>query len=325
MTGIFRNNTPANNFLLLVYAVLLKLPMFIHPCIPVFKQEDGFLFGLLLNYLNPLGRFIPWIFSLISFCLLVSQAFLLNNVVNNQKLYNKPNFLTAMSFLLITSIFQEWQHLSPSLLINTMMIVVFTQLCKLHNHQQPKSILFNIGLLVGLSAFLYYPSLFLLLLVFVGLGITRPFRIREWLTVVIGILTPFYFAAAIFYLTGKWQILFARVKISAPFIRESKFDYAAMIIIGISVLAGTFFMQSNLRRQLVQTRKSWGLVYLYLLVSFAIPFINSSPSFGYWMLSAVPVSVIMAAALLYPERKWFPIFIHWSLVALVIYIGYFLT
>lgn len=325
MTGIFKANHPSNNFILIVYAFLLKLPMFLYPETPEIQEFDGFLFRKLLNALSATGHSYPLIYPVITFIFLVSQALILNRVVNNQKLMQKQSFMPAMSYVLLTSLFSEWYNFSACLLINSIMIWVFSQLCKLHNHPQPKSILFNIGIATGINAFLYFPSLTFIILVFAGLSYTRPFRIHEWLVMILGVLTPFYFAAAWFYYTDRWsEAALPFVKVTLPLLRETQWVYVGILLVAIAVLVGVFFIQANLRRQLVQVRKSWALVFLYLLVAVFVPFVNASSRFDYWILAAVPISIILSAAFLYPERKWFPATIHWGIVAIIITIEYFI-
>lgn len=296
-----------------------------HPVVPVARGYDGYLYRLVLYLLSGPGTLFPLLYPAITYLLLVSQALMLNAMVNSQKLLQKPTYLTGMSYILITSVFSEWYNLSPPLIINSILIGVLAQLCKLHNHPQPKSILFNLGIAIGVSGFLYYPALSFLSLIIVGLSITRPFRIREWLIMLLGVCAPYYFAAAWFLWKGKWEkVPLPFVRVTIPHLKESWLEYSSLALITIAVLAGLIFIQSNLRRQLVQTRKSWALVILYLLIAVLVPFINETMHFDYWILSAVPVSIIMAAAFLYPERKWFSISIHWGLVILSVLMGYFL-
>ena len=88
-------------------------------------------------------------------------------------------------------------------------------------------------------------------------------------------------------------------------------------------MTGIFYIQQNFRRQLIQARKAWNLTFLYLLVAVFVPFVNATHSFEYWILCAVPLSAFIAAAFLYPAKKWFPAVLHWLMVAFVIVISYF--
>ncbi|MEJ7627701.1 MAG: DUF6427 family protein [Ferruginibacter sp.] len=323
MTGIFKANNPSNNFLLFIYGLLLKLPVFLNPSVPVVQQPDGLFYTIFLKWLQPIGSSFPMIYPLLTFVLLYTQALMLNKVVSGNRLLNKPGYLTAMSYLLITSLFSEWFNLSAPLMINTLMIWILSELCKLNNHPNPKTILFNIGIVTGIAAFFYFPSIAFLLLIIVGLIITRPFQIPEWLMVLLGILTPYYLIFSWFYLTDRTSdFKMPHLGITVPALHGSTYAYIAIAIVIVALIIGVIFIQMIMRRQLVQTRKNWGLVFLYLLVSLFVPFLNKTNNFDYWILSAIPVSVIVSASFLYPERKWFSILIHWSLVALVLIMAY---
>lgn len=158
-----------------------------------------------------------------------------------------------------------------------------------------------------------------------GIFLTRPFALPEWLIVLLGGLTPYYFFAAWIYLSGGWDnFKIPGIKVVKPFFFQNIISYIAVGLILITVMVGAAFVQSNLRRQLVQTRKSWTLIFVYLVVAFFIPFINTNDRVDYWVLVAVPAAIIGAAAFLYPTRKWFGIAIHWGMVAVIIIQSYFL-
>ena len=122
MTGTFKANNPYNTFLLLVYGILLKLPVFLHPAIPQPQQTDGFLYKALLKWLQPFGTTFPIIYGIIAFILLYSQAVSFNKLANELRLMQKNNYLTGMSYMLVTSLFAEWNVLSAPLIINSPLI-----------------------------------------------------------------------------------------------------------------------------------------------------------------------------------------------------------
>lgn len=298
--------------------------MFIQPVIPVLQETDGFFFKTLLNQLESVGKNLPVIYPFITFVLLFTQAITFNGMVNNLRLMQKTNYLTGMGYLLITSLFAEWNVLSAPLIINTLLIWVWSQMSRLHNDHHPKTSLFNIGIAIGLTSFFYFPTLFFAALIVVGLMVTRAFKLSEWMLALMGILAPYYFLLAYVFITDKWQgYQLPRVVVTFPHFYKSEWALAAIIIVLFTCVTGLFYIQQNFRRQLVQARKSWNLIFLYLLIAIFIPFINASHSFVYWILSAVPVAVIAAAGFLYPAKHWFPLILHWLIVAFVIAFSYF--
>jgi hypothetical protein len=324
VTGVFRSNNSYNNFLLLLYGIFLKLPIFLHPKVPQPQQTDGFLYKVLLNWLAPIGKGLPVIYPLIAFFLLYTQAVYFNKVVNDQRIMQRPHYLTGMSYLLISSLFMEWNVLSSPLIINSLLIWVWAKMSGLYNNQNPKSALFNIGIAIGFATFFYFPSLAFAALIIFGLALTRPFKLAEWVIALFGIITPYYFLLAIMFLTDKWKgYHFPGFAVTYPVFNQTNWAYAAIFIVLFTSIIGIFFIQQNFRRQLIQARKSWNLTFLYLMVALFVPFVNATHTFDYWILCAVPVSAFSAAAFLYPSKNWFPLLLHWLMVGFVVAINYF--
>lgn len=323
MTGIFRANNPLNTFLLFVYGLLLKMGWFIHPQIPEVRKVDGFLFNDLLAFIKPGLDSYPLSYSIITYLLLFSQAISFNQFIISRRLMQKPNYLPAMSYLLITSFFVEWNMLSAPLVINTFLIWVWAKMSSLYNNPHVKSTLFNISLAIGICSFLYFPSLAFTLLVVFALLITRPFRIAEWLIAFMGILTIWYFLFTWLFLTNRlYGFHLPGFHISYPLFNQNNIEYAGMILILLTLLIGGWFVQSHSGKQVVQVRKSWSLMWLYLVVALLILFINSSSNFEYWMLATVPAAAFVACTFYYVRLKWIAVVLHWMMVAFVIYMQF---
>jgi hypothetical protein len=324
--GTFKANNPVNNFLLLLYGIIIKLPLLLHPIVPMPQKIDGFLFKQLLIGLKVVGGSFPIIYSLITFVLMYAQAILLNNLANTQKLFTKPNYLTGMSYLLMTSLFTDWQILSSPLIISTIGIWVMAKMIGLYNAQHVKTTLFNIGLVIGIGTFFYFPSAAFIVLLLFGLATIRPFKITEWLIAFLGAITPYYFLIAFVFVTDKWQgYKFPGVAFTAPVFAKSNLVYVGIAVILVTVLFGFVFVQQNFRRQLIQSRKSWGLIFLYIPIAGSIPFINATNTFSYWVLCAVPFSVLMAAYFFYMQNKWVTLITHWAMVGFIFAISYIFT
>lgn len=310
--------------MLLVYGLLLKLGWFISPQIPVIQKTDGFLYNQILAFVKPEFDKFPVIYSVIMFVLIYTQAVSFNGLVNNRRLFQKPNYMPAMSYLLISSFFIEWNVLSAPMLINTLLIWVWAKMSTLYNSQHAKSTLFNMGLAIGVSTFFYFPSLAFAILIISGLLITRPPRIAEWLIPLLGILVPWYFLFAWLFLTDKlYGFQVPGIQIDYPLFQKNNIEFVGIGLIVAATIIGAIFVQANLRRQVVQVRKGWGLLALYLLVALFIPFINTNYNFQYWFLATVPLSAFIAYTFFYIKKKWIASMLQWLMVAFVVYITYF--
>lgn len=323
MLGIFKANNPFNTFLLFVYGLLLKLAWFIHPPIPAIKETDGFLFKEILHKLQHTGSQVPLIYPIITYLLLFLQAIAFNKLINDQKMMQRPNYLPAMSYLLITSMFSEWNILSAPLLINTLLIWVWAKMSSLYSNNSPKSTLFNIGIAVGVSTFFYFPSLAFILLIIFGLIVSRPFILAEWVISILGILTPYYFLFSYLFLTDNIKgYRLPKFVIGYPKFNQNYWELTGIFLMILAFLIGIFFVQSNFRKQLVQVRKRWSLLLLYLVVAVFVPFINATHTFEYWILAAIPFAAYVGCSFLYPAKRWLPVLIHWLMVAVAIVTSY---
>lgn len=298
--------------------------MFLHPVKPVLQQTDGFLFKQLLLQINGVGNALPFIYPFFSFLLLYSQAIIFNQMVNKQRLMQKANYLPAMAYLLITSMFNEWNILSAPLILNSLLIWVWAKMSGLSNIRNVTAHLFNIGIITGIATFFYFPSIAFTALIIVGLVLTRPFKLTEWLVSLLGIITPYYFLLSYLFLTDSWiNYKFPEFVVSLPVFFDSRLALASILVILVATIIGLFYIRQNFRRQLVQTRKSWNLVFLYFFVTLCVPFTNTLPTFQYWILCAVPIAAFISCTFLYPAKKWFPLLLHWLMVGFTV-LSYFI-
>ena len=324
MTGIFRTNNPLNTFLLLVYGILLKFVWILHPQIPVTQNSDGFLYQYILKGIKPYLDGYPTGYFIITFLLLFTQAIGLNQIIISRRLIQKPNYLPAMSFLLITSFFSEWNILSAPLIINSILIWVWSRMSNLNNNQHLKSTLYNVGIAIGICSFLYLPSLAFALLVIFALVITRPLKAAEWFITFMGIFTPWYFLAAWLFLTDNlYSFHLSGFGISYPVYQSLTQELVGLLIIILLTVSGFFVVQSTNSKQVVQVRKNWGLILIYLIVTLLIPFINRAFMMEYCVFTLIPASAFIGSAFYFPRIKWIPSLLQWLIVALVIYTEYF--
>jgi hypothetical protein len=323
VVGIFKANNPFNTFLLFLYGLVLKLPWILHPHVPVVQKTDGFLFKELLLRAEHTGSQFPLIYPAITYFLLFTQAITFNKLVNDQKMMQRPNYLPGMSYLLITSMFSEWNILTAPLVINSLLIWVWARMSTLYSNTKPKSTLFNIGLMIGVSTFFYFPSLAFVLLIVFALIVSRPFILAEWVISILGILTPYYFLFSYLFISDKLNgYKLPQLEISYPRFHQNYWEIAGISLTILAFLIGGYFVQANFRKQLVQVRKRWSLVLLYLVVAVFVPFINATQTFEYWILTAIPLSAYVGCAFLYPVKRWLPAVLHLFMLVVVVVISY---
>lgn len=325
MTGIFKQKNPANIFLLLLLGVLIKLPIFMHPYTPAPRPGDGILFQLILDGLRPYGESTPMIYPLLAFLLLYLEAILLSNFINTQRMMSKPNYLPGMAYMIITSLFPEWNHFSAPLLVNLILVIVLTQLFRIYNQPKALGSVFNIGLALGIASFLFLPSLTFIIWILLALAVMRPFRLNEWIVCLVGVTTPFYFYAIYLFITNNWSWneLWPYLSLKLPTVKQSAWLAGSVFLLTVPFLAGGYYVQESLRRMLIQVRKGWSLLLLYLFGALFIPFVNSTDNFENWIMAAIPLAAFHACTYLYSSFRIFPLLLFWLSVAFIIAYQYY--
>ena len=296
-----------------------------HPHMPIVQPKDGILFHGILSFLGPTWHKNPVLYSILAFILLFTQAITLTRHINNYRMMNRSNYLPGVAYMLITSFFAEWNYFSSPLLINTLLIFVLGWLFKIYNHPRGKGIVFNVGLTIGVSSFIFFPSVTFVIWVLFALMVMRPFSINEWLLCLLGVTSPYYFYAVYLFLTNQWHIskILPYLSVSLPSLQQSIWLAVSSLLLMVPFLTGGYFIQDNLRRMLIQVRKGWSILLVYLLVAIFVPFVNTSNTFENWVMAAVPFSAFHACTYFYPPRKIFPLILFWTSVAFVIVYQYY--
>ena len=319
MIALFKQKAPANIVLLFLFGLLIKLPLFLYPKVIVVPETDGRLYTALIQALGP-SHGSAILASIIALFLLYMQALMVNYLINEYRLTVRQTFLPAMAYMLITSLLPEWTYMSAVLVSNTFIILMFIILFGLYNVSTGNGKIYNIGLLAGLASYIFFPSLFFSISIVLGLMILRPFRPNEVFLLFFGALTPYYFYAVYLFLTDQLTVrhFVQALYLHLPSLQHSLWILVATILLCIPFLLGGYYVQLQLRKMLIQARKNWSILLVYLLLAFLIPFLNSAPSFYTWLLAAAPFACFHACAYLYTPRKWLPSVLFTAALAFIL-------
>jgi hypothetical protein len=223
-----------------VLAVLLWIPAFLHPLPPPPQVEMP-----LYAFADAFFREHVYFALSIGLLLLITEAFVLNLILQAHQVVVKKNWLPALLVVVFGSCAPQllWpgaEHFAGLLLIFVIHVLLGT-------YRQDKSFgaIFNSGLLIGLAAQLYLPSLVFFLFGLIAIIILRPFIWREWIMLIFGVLIPFIYGGVYFYWHDAYSAITKQV-ITDPIANRSFFlkldssDYflAAMTLLVLLVSAG---------------------------------------------------------------------------------------
>ena len=92
----------------------------------------------------------------------------------------------------------------------------------------------------------------------------------------------------------------------------------------IPFIIGGFFVQANLNKMLIQIRKAWSLLLLFLIFSIFIILVNGGINYVNWSFGLMPLAAFHGATYYYPSKRIFPLVLHWVTFLYAIYLTYWM-
>ena len=324
MVSLFKEKSASAVFSLTVVSIVTRLFFLQEPPVIYSSSNDGLIY-LLLNKLT----FLPAIaIALLYHAIVLLQALRLNYALNDLRMYPRQGYTTALAYVLLTAFVPTWNNISAALVMNSMIIWLLFRIMRLYNNSSPRSLVFNIGMITGCTVLLYYAALPVVLLSFIALGVFRPFRFNEWLILLLGILTPFYFLGGYLFWNDRLEITLQQLSIfDIQVIRPANLamNITTFSLAGLGIISGIYLWQANSGRMVIQVRKNW--IILFFMVVLFIPciyFIRDA-----WpnaLLLGVPAAAAFVAnAWQYPRKVFVPALLFWAFLALIIVNNWIVT
>jgi hypothetical protein len=226
--------------------------------------------------------------------------------------------------MLFTSLLEGWNVFSPALLVNLVMLWVFSSITLLYTRTSARDVVFNIGFALGVCGLFYFPSVVFCLLLLLSLLIMRPFRLAEWIIAVLGLICPLYLLGTYLYLTDQWSLFtkIPRIGINFPVIADYKV-WGAMVTSIFFFILGWLLLQSTIKKMLIQGRKIWSVLIVYVFVAMVVPFFNVHFSPLYWLMAILPLSLFVANVYWSIRNNTVANIIHFVTLGYVIVMQYF--
>ena len=318
MVFIFKNNSIGSIIFLVLLGFAVHAHLFLHPIANIAPEDNGlishFFRYFLKSQLYPLAS--PFIY--LSFILI--QAIRLNVLLNELRMYNTSTFTVAMSYVLLTAIVPQWASLSVAIVANSFVIWIFIYLSRLYNSTNPKTTLFNTGLLVGIAFLSYHPTIILIAVALFALAVVRPFVLSEWFVLLLGILMPIYLILSFLFLTDRMYVgyeLIPRLKFNMPFNPKDVWLWLKLIGMVLMLLIGLQYWNTQSGRMVIQIRKNWGVMVVMIIMTIPVPYVFKNGGLDSAVLCLVPLAAFLGNAYSYPKKALLPNILFFFSVALI--------
>jgi len=324
---IFRKNDVLNFFLLLPYAVVLRLYSLWHPQPYTVLTEDTIVTQWLFSLLES-----PLLQSIIAIILVFGQAILINVLANNHRLHRLPTALAGMIYILMVSCIKEFQVLTPALIGLTFILISIFNVFNTYKLANASASIFNATFSGAVATILYPPYAVILFALFVGFAMIRNFSAKERIQFLIGFGVLFWIVGAFLFFFNilDWGVF---ENITMP---GALFDFwqiggnnlwyslgVAALLIFISLLNYYNYM----KKKVIDIRKKIDFFYWLMLSSFLSLLFFKHLSFQHYLFPIVSLSIFLSMSVLLVRNKALVELLHLVLVGIILYsqfIGLFL-
>lgn len=249
-----------------------------------------------------------WITSALALVLLLIEGYLISTITGRFKILRLTNLLPSLIYVLLMSFNQNLLTLTPSLVCNFFVIILFYYLFELYSAENTFFFTFNTSLAIGITMLLIPENAILLLLVWVTFVIYRSYGLREWIISLLGILVTGIFTISIFYLNNNLQelfnsytIYFSNLEPGYPKISTEYLPF--IIVIAFLTLITVPRMAFKLDENIIPSRKRLNIVIFAIIIFLGILFIN--PSYWEYTISAlfIPLSITISRLIISIKKE----------------------
>jgi hypothetical protein len=311
---------------LFLVAIVFKLAILINPAMPYVTADSQFVWVKVAHFLENMLGHSPFLLSFFAIINIAGQGIYLNRIVNRHHLFPKATYLPALGYVLVTSLFKEWNYVSAALICNWLLLAMFSGMLQLYATQEARKQVFNIGCFIALASLLVFPNIAFIVLLLIALGILRPFSAAEWTVGLLGILTPFYFLAGILFLTGDLPVL--KQMISVGFSLPKQIEHpetalAAFSMLMILIVTGIYYLNGFMSRMLMQTKKLWGVSVAWFLISIAAGIFTVAQGYNQWLGVLLPATLFFTNIWFEDRKKWIMRILFYLFVTVVIFVQWY--
>lgn len=317
---LFRSRFFGQYLALFLLTILLWLDVLVYP-----ELLNGLQDGFTQSWLNELaGRYLRAAI-LVSVFVLFIQALLFNQILENYRITERNQLITAALYILMMSSAPFLVQPNKFILVNFLMILVLYRIFDIAGKKEPLSTVFDMGILVGLASLIHFPMLYFLAFVWLCLIIHHNFSLRTWLISIVAFLMPYIFLAVLFFWQDRLGQQFGILLDQFGFVTSFSIDTGIYIyfiwpLFFLLILSGIGRVVKSITENTIEVRKNFRVLIIFLVFVLLTGFF-SGPDLKFHLVMAVIPLVSFLSAYLSQSRKIFWSEIIVALIMITIFAG----
>ncbi len=322
MVRFLKSTQPGLIFLILFLGIVLWLPGMILP-----GTVDPFVPvpGILVEWLGKYSWMTGWSGQLIMFVLNAGLGFFAVHLNTRFNFIHERSFLPALFVILLAGAFPESREFNPAVLAAFLLIFSLELIFATYRYPRVSFHFFRASFLIGLASLIYPPAVIYFLVVYVGLIHLRTVSWREWLTPILGLLTPIYLVGGVYYavtgdLEGFIRDLLGSWLTEASWPGFNLAHYVFLGFLALLTMVSSFHMIARFTTKKVSSRIYLQIIFWTFLISLAGYFVVPSASADMMIFAGIPLSYLFTTYFLFHKPEWWCEIMWWGFLLSLVFL-----
>ncbi len=316
----------AYHFILIPLLVLgLWFRSYIHPeYFPFFKGENEMILYKLVHQWLSQSALVS---NLLSMVFVIILSFLILRLNTAYAFIRIRTFLPSNIFVLIVSGLLTLHALHPVYFALLFLLLCVDRIFQSYGMEKFHGNAFEAGFFIGVGSLFYFSLIFFFPIIWVGfLLIKKRSQWRNFALPVVGLLIPWLFAWAYYFLTNQSEVLLNTVlvnfKTDNHFLRGNIPLQIYLSFLTLMTLLGSFFLLNQYDEKKISTRKNFQVFFLIFLISFALLLLVPAVSQEILIIMSLPLTFLISNYLIFIKRKFWSNLFMYLFIALIIYMQF---
>jgi hypothetical protein len=231
--------------------------------------------------------------GLVSTLIILVEAFGLNKILSNLRLFEKSGFIPSLCFVALTNLV-PYPYQGELLIVNGALLLSLNYIISSFKKEKANGTILLAGFFAGVAAG-FNNNLLIFIWLTISLFAMRTVSIREWLISTIGFLLPYYFLISILYLTNSIDasliLQFPMINRGTPTLNTIAW-LRYFSFMGIGAL-GMIISGQALGKMLIHARKTITVTYQLFFVTLISCLISLQLSPYNLFMMILPVSILI--------------------------------
>jgi hypothetical protein len=307
-SNILKSNQPFVIILIILIGSGMWIYSFIDPIgisIPVDNMNMPF-----YNFIAGFLEYNSFMAILITFLLVLLQAFLLVQFNKRYILINYRTYLPAFFYIIIASSFIQLHRLNPVIIGTLFIFTAINFIYSTYRTEYALNKLYLAGFSIALASLFWGPFAIFIIIIWISLSILRPFIGREWIVGLFGFLTPYLFVFVYFFVfmdesefLRLIEYFTSNFELFKPIYSLHYSYYIFYGFLSLLIVVASYTVLSNYQKKKIKTRKYFEINWWFFVISIGLLVLLRNVTYEIIYLISIPISFLLSDYFYYTKRN----------------------